>query len=306
MTAAADRIPQRFTPELQSVARIIAGFLLVRHGMEQWFGFPAAFVQSDPGSFYGALKLLALPGGILLMLGLFTRPVSAVLAPLFLIYWLAVPLPAALLEGQRLFGARGPSDPLLLNFAFLLYLAAAGPGTWSLDRLRDRTGALRQARWAPYALGTLRIIAGFLFLHHGIEKVFGGRVPLDPVSLRAFAALLENVGGPLLMLGLFTRPLAFLLSGEMAFAYFINHAPDGFWGSFIEPNQEAAILNCFLFLFMWAAGPGAWSVSGFAGGRPATRSLPSEGTSDGPASSRASRHRVDPAAAGDHVGAEQH
>ena len=64
------------------------------------------------------------------------------------------------------------------------------------------------------------------------------------------------------MIGLFTRPLAFLLSGEMAFAYFLNHAPDGFLGSFVEPNQEAAILNCFLFLFLWGAGPGAWSVDG--------------------------------------------
>jgi putative oxidoreductase len=247
-----------------------------------------------------------LPGGVLLMLGLFTRPVCVVLAPLFLVYWLAVPLPDALLEGRRLFGARGPSDPLLLNFAFLLYLAAAGPGRWSLDRLRAGDRALRQANWAPYALGTLRIVMGFLFLHHGLEKVFGGRVPLDPVSLRAFAALLENVGGPLLMLGLFTRPLAFLLSGEMAFAYFINHVPDGFWGSFIEPNQEAAILNCFLFLFMWAAGPGAWSVSDLISGRRAPQSPPSEGTNDGPASNRAARPRVDPAAAGEHVGAEQH
>jgi len=306
MTTAAERIPQRFTSELQSVARIITGFLLVRHGMEQWFGFPAAWVPSEPASLYGILKLLSLPGGVLLMLGLWTRPISMVLAPLSLIYWLAVPLPAALLEGQRLFGARGPSDPLLLNFAFLLYLVASGPGRWSLDCVRDRTAALRQASWTPQALATLRIIAGFLFLHHGIEKVFGGRVPLDPVSLRAFAALLENVGGPLLMLGLLTRPLAFLLSGEMAFAYFINHAQDGFWASFVEPNQEAAILNCFLFLFMWAAGPGAWSVSSRIGRRRATPVLPSEGTSDGPASSRASRHRVDPAAAGERVGAKQH
>jgi putative oxidoreductase len=62
------------------------------------------------------------------------------------------------------------------------------------------------------------------------------------------------------MLGLFTRPLVFLLSGEMAFAYFISHAPEGFWGSFREPNQEAAILFCFLYLFFWAAGPGPFSV----------------------------------------------
>jgi putative oxidoreductase len=290
-------IPARWTFELQSLARIIVGFLLVRHGMEQVLGFPAAFVPSEPLSFYGVLKILALPGGVLLMLGLFTRQVAVVLGALSLAYWLAVPLPAAVTEGRRLFGARGPSDPLLLNACFLAYIAAAGPGVWSLDALRNRAAAVDVRAWAPYALGTLRIVAGFLFLHHGIEKVFGGRVPLDPASLRALAALLENVGGPLLMLGLFTRPLCFLLSGEMAFAYFINHARDGFWASFVEPNQEAAILNCFVFLFVWAAGPGAWSLDGLRARR-AMPVVPSEGANDEREESRPSRDRVDPAAAG--------
>ena len=291
-------IPAGWTSELQSVARIIAGFLLVRHGMEQVLGFPAAFVPSEPLSFYGILKMLALPGGVLLMLGLFTRPVAVVIGVLSLGYWLAVPLPAAVMEGRRLFGARGPSDPLLLNACFLAYLAAAGPGVWSLDALRNRAAALHLRAWAPYALGTLRIVAGFLFIHHGIEKVWGGRIPLDPTSLRALAATLELVGGPMMMLGLFSRPWFFLLSGEMAFAYFINHAQDGFWASFIEPNQEAAILNCFLFLFLWAAGPGAWSLDGVRARRRAMPLVTSEGASDEREEHRPSRDRVDPAAAG--------
>ena len=149
---------------------------------------------------------------------------------------------------------------------FFLYLALAGGGAWSLDRLlhRDAGSAPRDpayVRRAAYALGALRIVAGFLFIHHGYEKVYG-RIPFDITSLRAFAASLELIGGPMLMVGLFTRPVAFILSGEMAFAYFINHWPERFWGSFVEPNQEASILNCFLFLFMSAAGPGAWSLDG--------------------------------------------
>ena len=108
----------------------------------------------------------------------------------------------------------------------------------------------------------MRIVAGWLFLCHGLEKIFNTRVPFDPISLRGLAALLENVGGPMLMLGLFTRPLAFLLSGEMAVAYFMTYAPRGLWESFILPTMEAAILNCFLFLFFWASGPGAWSMDG--------------------------------------------
>jgi putative oxidoreductase len=243
-----------------SLARISFGFLLVRHGLEQVVGFPAAFVAAEPLSFLGLLKLLALPGGLLLMLGLFTRPVALVLGVGFLVYWLAVLLPGTLADGRPLFGGRGPSDPILLNGFFFLYLVAAGPGLVSLDRLRRPGEALAERAWAPYALGTLRIVAAFLFIHHGIEKFAGGRVPLQLVSLRALAGVLECVGGPLLLVGLFTRPLAFLLSGEMAFAYFLNHAPDGFWGSFIEPNQEAAILNCFLFLYFWSAGGGAWSL----------------------------------------------
>jgi putative oxidoreductase len=278
-------IPAGFTPELQSLARIIFGFLIFRHGMEQLFGFPGAWRDVATLSLFGALKLLCFPGGILMMLGLFTRPAALILGVAHLVYWLAEPLPDTLLQGRRLFGAGGaPSDHILLPGFFSVYVSLTGPGAWSLDRLLDRdagsatrnpayvrradseidvrrAGSAQRTRLAEYSLGALRIVAGFLFIFHGIPKLFGN-VPPDPTSLRALAGVLECVGGPMLMAGLLTRPLAFLLSGEMAFAYFMNHAPDGFWGSFVEPNQEAAILNCFLFLFLWAAGPGAWSLDG--------------------------------------------
>jgi putative oxidoreductase len=240
-------IPAAWAPQLKSVARIIFGFLLFRHGMEQVLGFPNAWEPSDSASFYGIIKLLAFPGGILIMLGLFTRPVCLVFSVLFAVFWFFGPL-QGMPHSRNLFGARGPSDPVLLNAFFFFYLYAG-----------------KNERLGPYALGALRIVAGFLFIHHGIEKFFSSTVPLSP--LRTFAGSLEVVGGPMMMLGLFTRPLCFLLSGEMAFAYFINHARDGFWPSFIEPNQEAAILNCFLFLFMSAAGPGAWSLDGLRSAR---------------------------------------
>lgn len=255
-------LPVRWTPQLLSLARLIFGFLLFRHGMEQVLGFPPAWVATEPTSLYGLIKMVAFPGGILIMLGLWLRPVCLVLSVLYLVFWFVGPLGTYLAEGARLFGARGPSDPVLLNGWFFLYLAMAGGGAWSLDRVRGQEGAAAVAsRWAPYALGALRIVAGFLFIYHGLDKVTG-RVPLDTTSLRALAAALEFAGGPMLMVGLFTRPIAFVLSGEMAFAYFLNHWPERFWGSFVEPNQEAAILNCFLFLFLWAAGPGAWSLDG--------------------------------------------
>ena len=258
-------IPARWTPELTSLARIIFGFLLFRHGMEQVLGFPGAWRDVPALSAFGALKLLCLPGGLLMMLGLFTRPVALTLAVAHLAYWFVEPLPAALFEGQRLFGSRGaPTDHLVLPALFFVYLSVTGAGAWSLDRWLNRdAGVADHPRRAAYSLGVLRIVAGFLFIFHGVGKVTGASwEALDPISLRALAAVLELVGGPMIMLGLLTRPLAFLLSGEMAFAYFLSHAPEGFWGSFAEPNQEAAILFCFLFLFMWAAGPGAWSLDG--------------------------------------------
>ena len=247
----------RFRPHLQSVARIIFGFLILRHGLEQLFGFPEAS-HAARASYEGVLELVAFPGAILVMLGLWTRPVSLVLAAAYFILFFVGPLQ------QGPYTHRNGGDPILLNAFFLFYLAAAGGGAWSVDRLRDpRAESAADARWAPYALGILRVAAGCLFLMHGLEKYFGvggGRIDRDPLTMRGLAGLLEMSGGPLIILGLFTRPAAFVLSGEMAVAYFRSWAPRGFWASFAQAGMEASILFCFLFLFLWAAGPGAWSL----------------------------------------------
>ncbi len=254
----------RWAPSLLSITRAVFGLLVLRHGLEQVLGAPAAFTPVPTASLHGVVKVLALPGGALLMLGLYTRQVSAVLAPAYLLVWLTGPLREAfsgaaiyLGDGQRIWG-RGPTDPLIVPALFFVYLVAAGPGPWSLDAWRNPVSAAARRAWAPLALGVLRVVAGLLFFPHGLEK-FGDRVPAL-LSLRMLAGVLETVGGPLLVAGWLLRPVAFLLSGEMAFAYFLNHAPDGFWGSFIEPNQEASIVFCFLFLYLSSAGPGAFSV----------------------------------------------
>jgi putative oxidoreductase len=117
--------------------------------------------------------------------------------------------------------------------------------------------------WAPRLLAALRIMAALLFLEHGLVKVFGfppgaapGPQPL--LSYLGIAGLMETVGGWLLAIGLFTRPVAFLLAGEMAFGYFTVHAPLGFFPAINA--GDAAILFCFIFLYLFAAGPGAWSI----------------------------------------------
>jgi len=116
------------------------------------------------------------------------------------------------------------------------------------------------SRWTMPLLSVLRIVAGFLFIVHGTQKLFG--VPIEmpggPVSLAGAAGVIETVGGGLLLLGLLTRPIAFILSGEMAVAYFMSHAPQAFWP--IANQGELAVLYCFLFLFVSAAGAGPWSV----------------------------------------------
>lgn len=119
------------------------------------------------------------------------------------------------------------------------------------------------AQWAPRLLSVLRIVAAFLFLAHGSQKLFGfpssGQAAsgsLPPLML--VAGGLEFFGGLLLLLGLFTRPVAFLLSGQMAVAYFMSHAPQGFWP--LLNRGESAALYCFLFLYFAAAGGGAWSL----------------------------------------------
>ncbi|MGH7444151.1 MAG: DoxX family protein [Longimicrobiales bacterium] len=117
------------------------------------------------------------------------------------------------------------------------------------------------SRWHDEALGLLRIVAGFVFWQHGAQKLFGwfGGQPVEAmVSLMGLAGVLEFVGGLLIIIGLFTRPVAFILAGEMAVAYFTAHLPRGFWT--VNNNGEPAVLLCFIFLLLVAAGAGAFSV----------------------------------------------
>jgi putative oxidoreductase len=140
--------------------------------------------------------------------------------------------------------------------------------------------ATRWQSWSPVLLSVLRIVAAFLFLQFGSAKLLafpaaimpgGGTAPLT--TQPGLAGMLELVGGTLLLLGLFTRPVAFLVSGEMAFAYFIGHAPQGFWP--VLNQGTPAILFCFLWLYVSSAGPGPWSIDALRAVRhdPASRVL---------------------------------
>ena len=117
-------------------------------------------------------------------------------------------------------------------------------------------------RWSPVMLAVLRIVTALIFMEHGTQKLLGfpaGSNPQPPLfSLYGFAGILELVGGILILLGLFTRPVAFILSGQMAFAYFLGHAPRGFFP--VNNGGDASILYCFVFLYLVFSGPGALSL----------------------------------------------
>lgn len=117
-------------------------------------------------------------------------------------------------------------------------------------------------KWSEEILSLLRIVSAFTFMQHGTSKIFSFPVERPAYELwtlsPGLAGLLEVVGGFLLLIGLFSRPVAFVLSGEMAVAYFMAHAPRGFWT--YQNGGDAAVLWCFAFLYIAAAGGGKWSI----------------------------------------------
>jgi putative oxidoreductase len=124
------------------------------------------------------------------------------------------------------------------------------------------------SRWSPQLLSVLRIITALLFFSHGSAKLFSypfieglSGVPIG--SIYGIAGIIEIIAGVLLVIGLFSRLVAFIVSGEMAIAYFHTHAPQGFHP--LLNGGEAAIFFCFIFLYIAAAGPGPWSVDASRG-----------------------------------------
>ena len=116
-------------------------------------------------------------------------------------------------------------------------------------------------RYSSYIYALLRMVAGFLFFQHGLQKLFGfpgTQPPVDVMTQVGLAGVIELIGGVLIAIGLFTSPVAFIASGEMAVAYFQMHAPRGAWP--VMNGGELAALYCFLFLYFAAVGSGKWSV----------------------------------------------
>ena len=138
--------------------------------------------------------------------------------------------------------------------------------------MTESTIGARWSAWAPRFKSILRIVAGFMFMLAGTSKLFAFPVGMPPdggtaslSSQAGIGGLIEFVGGALMLLGLFTRPVAFVLAGEMAVAYFQFHGPKSFWPT--VNGGVSAVLYCFLWLYLSAAGAGPWSVDAMRGRR---------------------------------------
>ena len=148
------------------------------------------------------------------------------------------------------------------------YIAPGASQTSGIPLLHvERSGTSRTsarqtaiAQYAPYVLSIVRIVVALLFFEHGVSRMFGcpASVPTAFLSLHWFAGAIEFAGGALLALGLFSRTAAFIMSGEMAFAYFLSHAPASFFP--IVNRGDGAILYCLVFLYIVFAGAGPWSL----------------------------------------------
>jgi putative oxidoreductase len=127
---------------------------------------------------------------------------------------------------------------------------------------------MKSSGLTPYVLSVLRIAAAFVYVAHGTQKMFGvpgqsWHAPVFSLTMMSAAGVIETIGGIFMLLGLFTRPVAFLLSGQMAVAYFTQHAPKAFWP--ILNGGDLAAVFCFLWLFVSVAGPGPISLDRLRG-----------------------------------------
>jgi putative oxidoreductase len=221
------------------------------------FGGEPAIILT-PSWFLGNIELVA---SIALGIGFLTRPFAIVVAVDMLIVYLTQYLPRGLPPLGANLGEQFVELAIVSAF-----LAFAGPGRFSVDTdlKRQYPDAVAPAlgeglsKYYPQALAVNRILMALLFADHGLSKLGITDEAEEFMSQAWIAGVVEVFGGAALALGLFTRPIAFIASGQMAFAYFLSHAPRAF--APIVNNGDRPATYCFFFLFLAAAGPGLWAL----------------------------------------------
>jgi putative oxidoreductase len=262
---------EEWRPRALSVLRIVAGLMIIEHGMAKLLGWPVvpAFAKLQLLSQLGVAGCIELIGGALVTVGLFTQPVAFILSGEMAVAYFMVHAPRGfypLLNGGTL--------AIMYCFAFL-YLSTAGAGPWSLDAAMKKSwGATMDtfnkllAGYEPLARSIFRIATGLLLFQFGVAKLLkfpAGTMfeKVEPLSLFGVAGMFELIVGGLLMLGLFSRLAAFILCGEMAFAYFIEHFPKGFIP--LLNGGTLAVMICFSCLYFVCAAGGPLSLDAMIG-----------------------------------------
>jgi putative oxidoreductase len=244
----------KLTPFTLGLLRIFAAFIFFQFGAQKvlgLFGDKPAEVFSLVW-FGGVVELI---GSIALAVGWFTRPIALLLA----LDMAAIYSVQHLSEGVLPIAANRVAEEIFLLLLIAALLVFAGPEKFSVEGALTKARGHRLARYYPDALAIFRILIGAAFMSHGLEKLFGiGGEPQEFLTLRWFAGVLEFLGGAGVGLGLLTGPVAFIVCGEMAVAYFMNHNSRGFWP--VENNGIRAVLYCYIFMFLVTAGPGKFSL----------------------------------------------
>lgn len=251
-----------FQPITLALLRIAAAFMVWQIAAQRLFGLfgggPAAILS--PGWFAG---LVAFVGSLAIGVGFLTRPFAAVVALELAVIYLVLFLPQGFPPSGAALG-----EHIAVPLVIMVLLVFAGPGRFSIDADLKRQRPDIDFRWFgeglgrfhPQALGACRILLGLLFLQHGLPKLGLGRPAAAFLTQQWIAGVVEVFGGAAIALGFFAVPVAFVASGQMAFAYFLGHAPKGFFP--INNGGDRAALFCFFFLFLVAAGPGRWALDG--------------------------------------------
>jgi putative oxidoreductase len=257
-----------FQPITLAALRIFAAFMFWQYAGQRLFGMFGGEQAAifSPVWFVGLVEFV---GSIAMGIGFLTRPVALILTAELLLFYLFHYLP----QGFPPYGSRLGEHIVALLFVSG-FLAFAGPGRFSVDgdlkaqrpRVEVPWFADGLERYYPRALGVFRILVALLYAQHGLPKLGIGGEAAAFLTQRWVAGVVELFGGAAIALGLLTRPVAFLASGQMAFAYFLSHAPRSFFP--IENGGDRAAMFCFFFLCLVPAGPGAWAVDRWRRTRP--------------------------------------
>jgi putative oxidoreductase len=253
-------------PRALFVVRVVAGLLFWMHGLEKLFGFAGARPEATLLGIRGIAGILEGAGGLLLAIGLCTRPTAFILSGEMAVAYFRAWAP------RGFFPIANGGEEATLNAFIFLWLAAAGPGPWSVDAVLQKgraPGTLRQraAALEPHARALLRIVMGLLLTLHGARKIFGvlpsiaGRVGAPPLaldSLPPLTGILEMVAGPLLVAGLFVRQAAWVVAVEAVAAYLLVAQPRALWP--IRNGGIEVLLYAAVMVYFAAAGAGAWNL----------------------------------------------